>query len=336
MSDSAIRLIRILQLLPDERWGGISVSTIIDRLEHEYGITSSTRMVQRDLLVLSDSEKGGFPIDRDEDLRTPLWYWYGRDAISIPTMGRHTALTFRLAKQLLTPLLPAVSLEYLTPSFDTAEKVLEKRGERQTRKWINKIRVVPRGIRQNKACIRDGVMETVSQALYDDKQIEITYRATSSRSRKYKTYSVTPYALLYRHTVTELVGRIEPDEEIRRWAMHRIKDASVLDSRAVIPRGFNLDDYVERNLAYPFSGDKITLKAWFREDAINHVMETKLSSDQVIKHVKDGVNVTATVRETVELKWWLLGLGERVKVIGPKGLRENIKNTILGMAENYK
>ena len=65
-------------------------------------------------------------------------------------------------------------------------------------------------------------------------------------------------------------------------------------------------------------------------------METKLSSDQVIKHVKDGVNVTATIRETVELKWWLLGLGDRVKVIGPKGLRENIKNTILGMAENYK
>ena len=52
MSDSAIRLIRILQLLPDERSGGISVSRIIGRLEHEYGIEANTRMVQRDLLAL--------------------------------------------------------------------------------------------------------------------------------------------------------------------------------------------------------------------------------------------------------------------------------------------
>jgi predicted DNA-binding transcriptional regulator YafY len=179
-------------------------------------------------------------------------------------------------------------------------------------------------------------METVSQALYDDKQIEITYMATSSKSRKSATYSVTPYALLYRDTVTELVGRIEPEKIIRRWVMHRIKNANVLEARAVIPRVFNLDDYVEKDLAYPFSGDKIKLVAWFHEDAINHVMETKLSRDQDIKHVKDGVIITATVRETIELKWWLLGLGERVEVIGPKGFRANIKDAILGMAENYK
>ena len=191
-------------------------------------------------------------------------------------------------------------------------------------------------MRQVNAQIRDRVMETVSEALYEEKRIEITYMAASSKSVASKTYTVIPYAMLHRGTVTELIGRIETDKKIRRWMMHRITKASMTENTAIIPRDFDLDDFVIKQLAYPYSGDDIVLKIWIRHDGINHVTETPLSKDQVIRKIKDGVIVTATVQETVELKWWLLGLGERVKVIKPTSLRADMKRTIIEMAANYK
>ncbi|MCU7960615.1 MAG: hypothetical protein KZQ58_11605 [gamma proteobacterium symbiont of Bathyaustriella thionipta] len=216
MSDALIRKLRILQMLPREGEGGITVNEIQTWLERDFGISVIKRNIERDLRALQDTEKGGFPLSCDEESKPYQWSWYGNEAIGIPKMGRHTALTFHLVKELLWPLLTAESLNYLRPNFEAAEKILKKKSEQKTRRWLDKIRVVPRSLRLIPAPIRKGVLDRVSEALYDEKQIEITYKAASSKTGRAKKYTLNPYALLHRDSIVELVGGMDGDQKTRR------------------------------------------------------------------------------------------------------------------------
>ena len=77
-------------------------------------------------------------------------------------------------------------------------------------------------------------------------------------------------------------------------------------------------------------------RAVFQADSGAHLFETPLSKDQLIVEMPDGrLQVTATVADTPQLQWWLLGLGAGVDVIEPAALRESIRNTIIAMAKIY-
>lgn len=67
-----------------------------------------------------------------------------------------------------------------------------------------------------------------------------------------------------------------------------------------------------------------------------HLTERKLSEDQFLRETADGrVRLSPTVADTAELRWWLLGFGEGVEVIGPKALRAEFKETAENMARAY-
>ena len=48
------------------------------------------------------------------------------------------------------------------------------------------------------------------------------------------------------------------------------------------------------------------------------------------------LSLQATVADTQQLEWWLLGLGDGVKVIKPLALRNKIADTIEKMSQLYR
>lgn len=51
---------------------------------------------------------------------------------------------------------------------------------------------------------------------------------------------------------------------------------------------------------------------------------------------KDGrALVRATVADTTQLRWWLLGFGEKVEVLKPKRLREEFRAVSRKLAERH-
>ena len=61
------------------------------------------------------------------------------------------------------------------------------------------------------------------------------------------------------------------------------------------------------------------------------------STRQTLRNCPDGrVRVTARVRDTMQLRWWLLGFGEQVEVIGPETLREEFAETAREMHGLYR
>lgn len=73
------------------------------------------------------------------------------------------------------------------------------------------------------------------------------------------------------------------------------------------------------------------------EDTAFHLSERPLSKKQRLLRKADGhVLVEATVRDTQELRWWLLGFGEGVEVLAPAHLRKEFTERVAAMNRLYR
>lgn len=300
----------------------ITAGEVALRLEHE-GHPVSKRSVERDLQSLS----AVFPIECDERSRPFGWSWQ-RDAPSfnLPGMSSLQAVVLLTAHTLLQGLLPANQLVELQPLFQQARRTLNVTPalDGQTT-WPDKVAVAPTSQALLPPVIDNDVLVTVHEALYLGRQLQLEYRARGRTESKH--YSVHPLGLIQRGPVSYLAVRIKDNMDVRLLAVHRIYQAVQLDAKAVVPKGFKIASVVPEVAAGFGRGDTIRLVMRMAEHSSIPLWETPLSIDQTISDVsEDGyVEVRATVEETAQLYWWLLGYGDFVKVLKPVKLAREIQ-----------
>lgn len=307
-----------------------STRELRDYLKAE-GMPVDIRTVQRDLEQLS----GIFPLASEAEGRTNYWYWSSADKVlEIPAMGPDTALTFRLAHDYLEALFPRVTLGTLAPYFARADEVL---AATNLGPWRKKVRAIVRGPMLIPPKIPADVQSVVYQALLEDRRFEVDYR--SREQKKTGRYEVNPLGLVVRAGVVYLVCTLWDYQDIRQLALHRMSRPRLLDERSSRRQGFDLKRYIEdeHGFAYPGTLRPIRLRALFTEDAAFHLYETPLSPDQRLTAQPDGrVLLTASVPDTEELRWWLLGFGDGVEVLTPVRLRSAVAKAVAISAGRYR
>ena len=167
--------------------------------------------------------------------------------------------------------------------------------------------------------------------------MEVRYKSKSSRREK--CYPVNPLGLVFRDGVVYLVCTAKDYKEVIHLALHRMAAATVLHTACRRLQGFDLHTYVKGNeeFAYPLNGKRINLAVLFTEEAAVHLSERQLTADQELIPQEDGhVLLRASVRDTLELRWWLLGFGDKVTVLGPGSLREEFSVIASRMASMYQ
>ncbi len=320
--ETIYRYLVMLQTIPREP-ASIEVRALRDRLADD-GLTVSLRTIQRDLRQLE--EFTAFPLVSRGQGKTVRWSWEKEAALlELPAMGPRQALAFRLAEEHLAPLLPPSTVGLLTPHFERARHVLQSVWGTPTAAWGKKVRLIGRGPALSPPAIKPDVQLTVSEALFEDRQLHVLYRPRGMTEPK--PYILAPLALVFRDGMGYLVATPQGDMQVRQFALHRIVKAHALAAPARRPPDFDLDEYLygKSEFGYPVSAKDIALKAVFDADAAFHLSERPLSKDQRLRTRPDGrVLVEATVRDTQELRWWLLGFGDGVEVLGPPGLRKDL------------
>ena len=327
--DTLHRQWTMLRLIPSYP-GKVDTGTLCRKLEDE-GFPVSVRTIQRDLRKLSKV----FPLWEDDRSIPRGWSW-GKDAkvLDIPGMEPPTALTFHIAEKFLSNQLPVVTLGYLKPHFRRAEEVLNATTANGYHTWADKIRVLPRGQPLLPARVKENVQTIVYKALFEERRLIVHYLP---RSQEENEYEVNPLGLVFRQGVTYLLATLWDYDEAIQLALHRIQAATLMDKAVTIPEGFDIDAYIDQGeFEYPVSSRPMRLRLLFEKDAAFHLGETPLSQDQVIKTRPDGkVEVRATVKNTRELRWWLLGFGSNVEILGPVSLRKEFKETAREIYHQY-
>jgi predicted DNA-binding transcriptional regulator YafY len=329
--DTLLRQWQMLRMIPRHPQK-ITAKLLHEKLRAEpFDVTKRT--VERDLHSLSKM----FPLVSDERDKPYGWSW-SKDApvFNLPGLSSHEALTLAMVEQHLNSLLPASTLSQLQPYFQAAKQHLTNiPSTERARSWLNKIRTVPPTQPLLPPAIKSAVQHTVYEALLADKQLTIEYRKVDAV--KPVEYRIHPLAAVQRGSVTYLCCRFSDYEDLRTLAMHRIHSASILDDATCIPEDFSIDDLISSGKFGFGHGEQIQLEAIFYCGLGNHMLETALSHDQTITAQEDGAfRLTATVADTPQLVWWLLGLSDSVEVIKPEALRLTMTETITKMQNRYK
>lgn len=332
-TDTIFRQWHMLRLIPRHP-RSVGTRELKDKLEREEGFTIDIRTIQRDLEKLSTV----FSLTYEVDGKAQRWYWTKNAAVlDIPGMDQATALAFRLAAAYLTPLLPPATVHHLEAHFHKAKEILEPKRGAGLSLWPDKVCPIVRGPDLLKPEIRPEVQEVVTQALLQNRQAAVTYR--SKEAEQAKSYEVHPLGLVFRDGIVYLVCTVKDYADIRHLALHRMTSAQLQNTAARRPAGFSLERYVkkEKFFAYPLNGELVRLEVLFEKDAAFHLSERPLAKDQRLIPQEDGrVLLQATVRDTLELRWWLLGFGEKIEVVGPKALREEFKIISQRMSALYQ
>lgn len=331
MSETLLRQWELLRAVPRAP-RKIDVGTLMAKLETA-GYRISKRTLQRDLNQLS----AVFPLI--SDTRGPAFGWsWSADApaFDLPTMDGPTALTVRMIEQFIPTLLPPTIRDQLASQFARARAVLDGNPGNALSHWANCVRVVPREMPLLPPKFNNDAVRVVYDALLAGKRFIAEYRSRAAETDAIKSYEVNPLGLVARGTLLYLVCTLWNYQDIRQLALHRVVNATPSEKIISTPEGFDLDRYIEQGeFQYPV-GPMIQFKAKFQLGAAAHLHETPLSEDQTIENLDaDHVVVTATVRDTAELEWWLLGLGVSVTVLQPIELRNRLAACIRGATQNY-
>jgi predicted DNA-binding transcriptional regulator YafY len=329
------RFLKMLTLLPGNG-EKISVKKLEERLSDE-GLEVTVRMIQRDLKALEKIRM--FPLEKKKagGSNTNLWGWRKGEVIDLQAMTPFLATTFLLAQRHLQHVMPPGLLQQMQPYFALAAKRLSGAGDPSLRRWLEKVAILPRSLNLIPAEVDADIHAEIMRGLLEEKRLEVSYK--KPRAEELGRYVLNPLALVVRGETSYLVASVvEPHEGIRHFALHRFKAAEVLPKRASTPPGFNLQRHLhdERAFEIPVQDAPIQLVALFKKERIGHLYETRLSEDQTIELQDDGrEKLSATVKDSMELRWWLLGFADGVEVLEPVALRDEFVEIAKGFRAVY-
>lgn len=158
----------------------------------------------------------------------------------------------------------------------------------------------------------------------------------SAHRDQHNELTLNPLGLVQRGQVTYLIATASPYHDIRQYVLHRFEQASLLEKPSVKPEGFKLRDYIESGAMQFGSSEKIRLRATLSEGVARLLRETPLSDDMELSSSPNGIELTATVGNSWELRWWILSHAESVIVHEPVSLRSEIKGRLIEAAAAYE
>ena len=328
MNDTLLRQWAMLRLIP--RYPRRIDAPAIHKHLAAQGMYVTLRTVQRDLASLCTA----FPLDFD-DARPQGWWWrMGVGQLDVPSMDAHTALTFSLVEQHMKNLLPPTTLNYLSPWFETAQRVAAS-ATSSVIQWKDKLRVIPHTLNKVPAKVDQAIQATIYEGLLQGKQLQVTYRAIST-VRSAKSYPVHPLGLVVMEQVVYLVCSVKDYPDPRFLALHRIERAQLIEQDAIVPSGFDIDAFIAKEFGIRVGDEPLDLAIRVRGILGRYLSESPLAKGQRMTRLDEHwTRVEVRVPNTVQVRVWLRSLGSDVVIEQPAALREEIISGVKELSTHY-
>lgn len=309
--ETVLLALELLKRIPRAR--KISARELHGQLPPE--LARDLRTVQRQLDMLAQA----FDIERDDSSKPYGYRWKERGmGLSLPTLSEQESLLLALVEEHLKHLLPASLMKSMAGFFAQAHRRLGGPDESsRSREWLGKVRVVSQTQPLLAPKLALGVFDTVSQALYLNRWLNLDYRNAENRRSNVR---VMPLGLAQQGPRLYLVCRYEGFDNERSLALHRILKAEISAAEFRRPAEFKLDRYDDDGRFGFGEGNRIKLVFRIDKEAGRHLLETPLSVDQQVVDLDDMLKISATVVDSAQLKWWLRGFGSALSVDAPRGL----------------
>jgi len=318
----------LLKLLPS-RGTGKTAKQLAEAL-NDAGFKISKRQVERDLADLYDA----FKLDCNNSSLPYGWRLPTNAAIDLPGITLAEALSLQLVEDTLKTLMPVAMMKGLEPRFHQAKRKLNTlEPELETAQWLNKVAVTQPAMPLIPPSINPNILEVVQDALLENRQLTVSYKKLTANQASEQT--LHPLGLVQRGATTYLVATAFDYSDAHLYAMHRIIDATKTNQTATIPANFKLTDFIDQGALQFGNKHSIQLKAQLVQDLAQVLMESPLSENQTLEFDGTRYQLSATVYDTWQLRWWILSHGAEIEILAPTVLRHEIAQTLQQAANQY-
>jgi predicted DNA-binding transcriptional regulator YafY len=271
------------------------------------------------------------------DLRIPIYDDKGRWRIEESHMLPPVRLTLPEALNifLAARLMLRYSQRYdpnVDATFTKLSAVLPPALAQQVRKAMDWMRELPKDEKRLR------VLTAVAEAWVTQRRLRMAYRSLTAEEageRVIEPYYIEPAASEHDSYV---VGYCHVRKGIRTFKMGRIERAELTDEPYAIPPDFDANKFFSSSWRVVAGGEVKTVKLKIIDPEILRIMEeTVWHPSQVLKMQKDGSMImTLKVATTVDFLSWILGWGEKIEVLEPRELREEILHTTERVLKIYQ
>ncbi|MBQ6534197.1 MAG: WYL domain-containing protein [Opitutales bacterium] len=192
---------------------------------------------------------------------------------------------------------------------------------------------MPDSLAYQPVIMRASVLEKAQSALVDGLQIEAKY---DPMGKPTSTYILNPLAFVQRGVRSYLVATKEGDATPIPFAVQRFRGIEILESAVRKPKDFTLKKYLESGAMDFGGGGNMKLKAVVSETLATYLNEAAISADQKVSYKSGKWILTATVRDSWQLWFWLRSQGNDITVLQPKSLRDEIVDSLKSTLKNYE
>ena len=315
---------RIIQTLISSKTGK-SVSELIDILELE----CHQRTVYRDLDALQNA---GFPIYNETIDNTNLWMLMDSAKEKMPVPMNITELmSLYFARDMLKVLKHTVFYDSLKSLFQKIKTSLPAELINYLEQIENNLHIGQRPYKQYGE-FRDTI-NLINDAVTSQLHIDITYYAVSRQKESKRR--VAPYNIWLLDGSFYLIGFCRKRNDIRIFALDRIKALDISDETFERPEDFNVEEFMGSSFGV-FQGNPEKVKVHFAADIAEYIKEKSWHNSQILHPQDDGsVIFEADVAGLDEIRFWILSWGSKATVISPETLKESVQDEIRKMSANY-
>ena len=184
-------------------------------------------------------------------------------------------------------------------------------------------------------------LDDIIEAMLKNMELQIDYQRYEGEQGEehLQTFYIQPYALKVFNRRWYLLGYIKEKNGLRTIALDRILDMKVLSTNFEMPEDFDAKKYFANVIGIFVNKDLPITKVKIRSYGIQaeYLRSTPLHKSQSEVRSKHGefAEFTYWLCITPELVSLLLAIGDKVEVLEPQELREEIKVKIKNSMERY-
>lgn len=314
LEEQFYRLIRTLQLIESEPW-----KWDVAGLELEFNVGHAT--VERDIRIL----RGWGTIERKNG------YFAVKDLKFLPTnFTPSEALSLVLAGSMVAQRIGIPPTEAMQSALRKIDDLLPEQVDAMIKRMQKRLNV---GINLIRECNSE-VLDAISKAVSGHNPIEIDYYvlARDEVTRR----KVDPCGLTFRFGTWYIIGYCHLREDVRTFAVDRIRRMRVLNEHFKYPADFDLQAYLERGWSLQADAEPEDIVLRFGPEIAAWIASCRFHPNQKITPQPDGsVLFEVTVAGVDEIKHWVLSFGDKVEVLAPADLRSSIAETVANLARVY-
>jgi len=178
------------------------------------------------------------------------------------------------------------------------------------------------------------ILNRVNDAAINRKSIEIVYYTMSWKKESRRR--VDPYRIWFFNGTFYLIGLCHMRNEVRIFALDRIKMLHQTKEIFEVPEDFSLEDFMGPSFGV-YQGEPAHIKVWFHPDVAGYIKEKIWHESQQIHLQDDGsIIFEAEVAGTDEIRFWIMTWGSKAEVLEPESLREDIRTEAEMISRRYE